>query len=69
MKIKIAALIGINNCILSVYYSCYDRMYRFSVVNESGKTYTCDNSFPTLTSAKFMGISITEKLAIDRDRR
>lgn len=69
MDIKIAALIGINNCILAVYHSSYDQMYRFSIANESRKTYTCDSSFPTLSSAKFMGISITERLAIDRDRR
>lgn len=69
MKIKIVALIGINNSILAVYYSPYDQMYRFSVASESGQIYTCDNSFPTLNGAKFTGMSITERLAIDRDRR
>ena len=44
-------------------------MYRFSVVNKMGKTYTCKNSFSTLSGAKFVGISITEKLTVDRDRR
>gem|GEM_PF-2676123 len=68
MRIKISALISINDCILAVYY-CSDRMYRFSVVNTMGRTYTCDDSFPTLSSSKLAGISVTEKLAIDRDRR
>jgi len=65
MKIKISALIGINDCILAIYY-CSDKVYRFSVVNTMGRTYTCNNSFPTLSNAKVKGISITEKLAIDR---
>ena len=68
MKIKISALIGIGDCILSIYY-CDDKMYRFSVVNTIGKTYTCNDSFPTLSSAKFTGISITERLTINRDCR
>lgn len=68
MKIKISALIGMNDCVLSVYY-CNDKMYRFSVVNAMGRTYTCNSSFLTLDSAKSKGISITEKLAVDRDRR
>ncbi|MGL5832048.1 MAG: hypothetical protein ACRC1Z_02305 [Waterburya sp.] len=67
MEIKISALIGVNDCILAVY--CFhDQTYRFSVVNAMGRTYTCDTCFPTLSSAKFMGISFTERLAIDRDR-
>ena len=65
MKINISALIGMNDCVLSVYY-CNDRVYRFSVVNAMGRTYTCNSSFLTLDSAKNKGISITEKLAIDR---
>ena len=65
MKIKISALIGMNDCVLSVYY-CNDGMYRFSVVNAMGKIYTCDDIFATLSSAKYRGISVTEKLAIDR---
>ena len=68
MKIKISSVIGINDCILLIYY-CIDNMYRFSVVNKMGKTYTCKDSFPTLSSAKFVGVSITERLTIDRDRR
>lgn len=68
MRIKLSSLIGINDCILAVYY-CDDQTYRFSVVNTMGRTYTSDNSFPTLSSAKFMGISVTERLAIDRDCR
>lgn len=68
MNIQIAALIGINDCTLAVY-CCPDQIYRFSVVNATGRVYTCDTCFPTLSSAKFMGISVTERLAIDRDRR
>jgi hypothetical protein len=67
MGIKISALIGVNECILAVYY-CNDRTYHFSVVNARGRIYTCDTSFPTLSSAKFMGISVTERLEVDRDR-
>jgi hypothetical protein len=67
MGIKISALIGINDCILAVY-RCQDQTYRFSVVNAMGRTYTCDTCFPSLSSAKFMGVSVTERLAIDRDR-
>ncbi|MEO0928286.1 MAG: hypothetical protein AAFY63_20755 [Cyanobacteria bacterium J06643_13] len=68
MGIKISALIGINDCILSVYY-CADRLYRFSVVNSMGRTYTGDKGFHTLSSAKFTGISVTERLTVDRDRQ
>ena len=68
MRIKISALIGMNDCILAVYY-CSDEMYRFSVVNTMGRTYTCDSSFTTLSNAKYMGISVTERLATNRDRR
>ena len=63
MNIKV--LVGIENCILVVYY-CHDQMYRFSVVNTIGKTYTCDTSFSTLSSAKLMGISTVKRLAVDR---
>ncbi len=63
----IKTLVGINNCTLLVYY-CSDQTYRFSVVDTVGKTYTCDSSFPTLGSAKLMGISITE-LAIDSNQK
>ena len=55
---------GINDCILSVYY-CDDQTYRFSAVNTTGRTYTSTSSFPTLSSAKSMGINITTRLAID----
>ncbi|MEL6927704.1 MAG: hypothetical protein AAFO95_03610 [Cyanobacteria bacterium J06600_6] len=65
MKIKISALISINDCVLAIYY-CSDGTYRFSVVNTMGRTYTCDRSFATLSNAKTKGISITERLAIDR---
>ena len=68
MSIKISALIGINDCILAVYY-CKDSLYRFSVVNTMGRTYTSNEQFLTLSSAKLLAISVTEKLAIDRDRR
>ncbi|MEL6579824.1 MAG: hypothetical protein AAFQ14_08730 [Cyanobacteria bacterium J06621_12] len=68
MDTKISALIGINDCILAVYY-CADNMYRFSVVNSIGRTYTCDKSFHTLSSAKFTAISVTERLTVDRDRQ
>ena len=63
MNIRI--LVGINNCTLMVYY-CRDKMYRFSVVNAIGKIYTCESSYPTLSSAKLMGISVTERLTLDR---
>jgi hypothetical protein len=67
MEIKISALVGVNDCILAVY--CFSNQpYRFSVVNASGRIYTCDTCFPTQSSAKLMGISVTERLAIDRDR-
>lgn len=67
MEIKIFTLIVINECILAVY--CFhDETYRFSVVNAIGRIYTCDTCFPTPSSAKFMGISVTERLAVDRDR-
>ena len=61
---KIRTLVGINDCTLMVYY-CHDKMYRFSVVNTMGKIYTCESSYPTLSSAKLMGLSITQRLAID----
>jgi hypothetical protein len=67
MGIKISALIGINDCILAIYH-CQNRTYSFSVVNAVGRTYTCETYFPSLSSAKFMGISVTERLAIDCDR-
>ena len=62
---NIKALIGIENCVLMVYY-CRDKMYRFSIVNTIGKIYTCDNSFPTLSSAKLIGISTVKQFAIER---
>lgn len=65
MKIKISAVISINDCILAIYY-CSDRLYRFSVVNTMGRTHTCNSSFPTLSGAKSKGISVTERLAVDR---
>ena len=34
-----------------------------------GRTYTSNEQFLTLSSAKLLAISVTEKLAIDRDRR
>lgn len=65
IKMNIRALVGINDCTLVVYYCC-DKMYRFSVVNKKGKKYTCESSFPTLSSAKLMGISAVERFAVDR---
>ena len=63
--IKIAALIVINNCILTVYYIHTDKMYRFSLVDSLGNIHSTKASFHTLSSAKFTAISITERLAVE----
>ena len=65
MNITIETLVGINDFTLMVYCDV-NKMYYFSIINASGKTYTCDSSFPTLSSAKFMGISAIASAAIDR---
>lgn len=62
MKIKIETLLGINDCTLAIY-SYSDQEYRFSVVSMLGKAYTCDSSFPTLSSAKSVGIAIVERFS------
>ena len=66
MRITIETLVGINDHTLLVYCDSH-KMYYFSIINTLGKTHTCDSSFPTLSSAKFMGISAIESAAIDRD--
>lgn len=62
MNIKIATLIGINDCTLAIYCDS-EQEYRFSVLSMFGKAYTCDNSFPTLSSAKSVGIAIVERFS------
>ena len=62
MTIKI--LVGIDDCTLAVY-CCPDKAYRFSVVNAIGQIYTCNSSFPTLSSARLMGTSAIKRLALD----
>ena len=64
MNIKI--LIGLDECILAIY-GFNQNDYYFSVVNNLGHVYTCNSSFPTLSSAKLMGTSAIKRLAIERD--
>lgn len=61
----IKTLVGIKDCTLVIYCGL-DRLYRYSITTIEGETYTCDSNFPTLTSAKFMGVATVERLAIRR---
>ena len=56
---KIQSVVGINGHTLLVY-CCANTSYRFSVVDLTGKSYTCDTSFPSADSAKFMGVAAIE---------
>ncbi|MCC0176388.1 hypothetical protein I4641_05280 [Waterburya agarophytonicola K14] len=62
----IEILVGIDDCTLAVY-RCVDQTYRFSVFNVMGQIYTCNSSFPTLSSAKLMGNSTIKRLAIEKN--
>ena len=64
----IETMVGIDDYTLLVY-RCADKMYRFSIANENGNTYTCNSSFPTLSSAKFMGVSAIERANMDRQNQ
>ena len=61
---NIKTLVGIKDCTLVVYCDL-DRMYRYSITSNE-ETYTCASNFPTLSSAKFMGVAAVERLAIRR---
>ena len=63
----IETLIGISNCVISIY-CCSDRTYRFSIVNIVGETFTCSSNFPNFDSAEFMAKRKAKKLAVYRDR-
>ena len=65
---NIQTLIGIKDCTLVIYCDL-DRLYRYSITSTGGETYTCNSNFPTLSSAKFMGVAAVERLAIKRDRK
>ncbi|GAB4524243.1 MAG: hypothetical protein Tsb0014_02550 [Pleurocapsa sp.] len=64
----IETMLGINDYTLLVYY-CSDTMYHFSIIDETGKAYTSETNFSTLSSAKFMGVCAIEKAVIDRDHK
>ena len=63
---SIEILIGRNDCILSIYRR-HKNDYYFSIVNVLGQVYTCNTSFPTLSSAKLMATSAIERLAVEPD--
>ena len=63
---NIEILIGLDDCLLAIYRRGEDDYY-FSVVNVLGQIYTCNSSFPTISSAKLMGTSAIKRLAIERD--
>ena len=62
----IEILLGLDDCTLMIY-RCGKNEYHFSVVNVLGQIYTCNSSFPTLSSAKLMGTSAIKRLAVERD--
>ena len=62
----IEIIIGLDDCTLAIYRRREDDYY-FSIVNILGQVYTCDSSFPTLSSAKLMGTSAIKRLAVKRD--
>ena len=65
---NIKTLVGIKDCTLVIYCGL-DRLYRYSITSTEGETYTCASNFPTLSSAKFMGVAAVERLALRRDRQ
>ena len=62
----IELVLGLDDCTLMIYRSS-ENDYYFSVVNVLGQIYTCNSSFPTLSSAKLMGTSAIKRLAVERD--
>lgn len=62
----IEILLGLDDCTLMIYRSSKND-YHFSIVNVLGQIYTCNSSFPTLSSAKLMGTSAIKRLAVERD--
>ena len=65
---NIKTLIGIKDCTLVIYCGL-DRLYHYSITSIEGETYTCTSNFPTLSSAKIMGVAAVERLAIRRGRK
>ena len=62
----IETLMGLDDSVL-VIYRCGEKDYYFSVANALGQIYTCNSSFPTLSSAKLMGTSAIKRFAMERD--
>ena len=62
----IELILGLDECTLMIYRKS-ENDYYFSVVNVLGQIYTCNSSFPTLSSAKLMGTSASRRLAVERD--
>ena len=55
-RMKIQSIVGIKDKLLLVY-SLAETSYYFSIVDGTGKSSTCDTSFPSGNSAKFMGLA------------
>ena len=55
-EMKIQSIVGINGQLLLVY-SLAETSYYFSIVDRTEKSSTCDTSFPSANSAKFMGVA------------
>ncbi|MEM8827887.1 MAG: hypothetical protein AAGE96_00850 [Cyanobacteria bacterium P01_G01_bin.19] len=62
----VETLVGLEDGTL-VIYRLGEKDYYFSVVNALGQIYTCNSSFPTLSSAKLMGTSAIKRFALERD--
>ena len=61
MGMKIQSVVGINGQLLLVY-SLAETSYYFSIVDGTGKSSTCDTSFPSANSAKFMGVAAIKRV-------
>ncbi len=59
--IKIQSLVSTNGQLLLVY-SLSATSYYFSIVDVNGKSSTCDTSFPSANSAKFMGVTAIKRV-------
>ena len=57
---KIQYVVGINGHTLLVY-CCADTSYRFSIIDMTGKSHTCPHSFPSVSSATFMGTAAIQQ--------
>ena len=60
-EMKIQLVVGINSQLLLVY-SLAKTSYYFSIVDGTGKSSTCDTSFPSANSAKFMGVAAIKQM-------